>query len=214
MKSRGKSLIIRLGLSLLFLVLFAIVAYAVSAGSAIPFDMVVSSMIQHRESEPLTVISRLVSLLGSVAVLSGLFVMSMAVLFILHRRKPALVLALVMAGAIVLENALKYAFHRSRPVSLLMTAPESYSFPSGHAIFSVCFYVATAAFCTSKFTGCAGRAGLWTCVIMLVIAIGLSRIYLGIHYPSDVIAGYLIAGFWLCSVWAAEPFLPEGLEKC
>ena len=52
-----------------------------------------------------------------------------------------------------------------------------------------------------------------TLVALVVAAIGLSRIYLGVHYASDVIGGYLIAAFWLCAVWAAVPFLPADSRR-
>jgi undecaprenyl-diphosphatase len=213
MTSREKVLILRLGLSLVWLGLFAMVAYAISSGAAAPFDNVVRSGIHRWASAPLTMLSRAMSLLGSWVGLSTLFVIAMAAFLFMRRRISALALALAMAGALVLDNVLKYAFHRARPEPFFATTPESFSFPSGHALFSACFFVAIAALIAPRASGGALRAALWTCIGVLVTAIGLSRIYLGVHYPSDVIGGYLIAAFWLCAVWAAEPFLPANAKR-
>ncbi len=208
MTSRGRTLALRLGLSLVCLALFAMVAHAVSSGAVAPFDDVVRSGIHRWASAPLTVVSRLLSLLGSVVVLSTLFITAMTVFVFLRRRGSAFALALAMAGAVVLDIALKVAFHRTRPEPFFAPSPASFSFPSGHAIFSVCFFLAITALVASSVAGAARRAALWACAGGLVAAIGFSRIYLGVHYPSDVIGGYLVAAAWLCAVWAAEPFLP------
>jgi len=145
MMSREKTLTLRLGLSLVWLALFAMVAYAISSSAAAPFDNAVRSGIHRWASAPLTMLSRALSLLGSVVVLTTLFVIAMAGFFFTRRRNSALALALAMAGAVVLDNALKYAFHRARPEPFFATTPESFSFPSGHALFSACFFVAMAA---------------------------------------------------------------------
>jgi undecaprenyl-diphosphatase len=208
MTIRGRTLALRLGLSLVFVAIFAMEAYAVSSGAAASFDDVMRSGVHLRASAPLTMLSRVLSRLGSVAVLSTLFVLAMTVFLLLRRRGSAFALALAMAGAVALEIALKYAFHRTRPEPFFATAPESFSFPSGHALFSACFFLATAALLAPRVAGAARRAALWMCAGGLVAAIGLSRIYLGVHYPSDVIGGYLVAAAWLCAVWATGPFLP------
>ena len=203
-----KELALRLGLSMAFLTLFAMVAYVISTGPIAPFDHLVRAGIHRGSSAALTMLSTGLSLAGSTIVLSTLFVIAMAVLIFLRRRRSAIALTLVMAGAVVLDNALKHAFHRVRPEPFFGTAPESFSFPSGHALFSTCLYVASAALFARYIAGGVQRAALWIGVGVLVAAIGLSRIYLGIHYPSDVVGGYLTAAFWLCAVWAAQPFLP------
>jgi undecaprenyl-diphosphatase len=105
-----------------------------------------------------------------------------------------------MAGAVALENGLKYAFHRARPEPFFAMAPETYSFPSGHALFSTCFYGALAGLLAANVKGASLRAAIWVAAGMLVLAIGLSRVYLGVHYPTDVIGGYLVAISLVCFV--------------
>jgi undecaprenyl-diphosphatase len=103
-----------------------------------------------------------------------------------------------------LENALKFAFQRARPEPFFGTAPETYSFPSGHALFSACFYGVFAWLLGTAFRNRGVRAAIWTISLALIAAIGLSRLYLGFHYPTDVIAGYLVAAFWTTALLASR----------
>jgi undecaprenyl-diphosphatase len=105
-----------------------------------------------------------------------------------------------MTGSLVLDVALKYIYHRTRPTAYFGTAPHSYSFPSGHALCSFCFYGVLAGLLSARTKPLAWRLFIWFAAATLVIAIGLSRIYLGVHYPSDVVAGYLAAAVWVGTI--------------
>ena len=111
-----------------------------------------------------------------------------------------------MAGAIVLDNVLKTAVHRARPDPFFGIAPESYSFPSGHVLFSTCFYGALASIVTASLQNGPSRATVWAVTALLVSAVGWSRLYLGLHYPTDVIGGLLIALAWMAALRAAGLF--------
>ena len=108
--------------------------------------------------------------------------------------------AIDSAGALALDMTLKYAYHRTRPIAYFGAAPLSYSFPSGHALCSFCFYGVMAGLLSARIKSLAWRVAIWIAAAVLVIAIGLSRIYLGVHYPSDVLAGYLAAAVWVGTV--------------
>ena len=135
---------------------------------------------------------------GVLAVFSGV---AAVILVRAGRRSDAKLLAFIMAGSLVLENALKFSIQRPRPPPFFGTDPITYSFPSGHALFSLCFY-GTLAVVLNR-TGIS-RATVWPGAAVLIAAIGGTRVYLGVHYPTDVIAGYLIATAWLCAVLAVE----------
>jgi undecaprenyl-diphosphatase len=105
-----------------------------------------------------------------------------------------------MTGALALDLALKYAFHRERPPVFFGTEPASYSFPSGHALCSFCFYGVMAGLIAARVRSPALRIAVWALAALLVIAIGVSRVYLGMHYPSDVIGGYLAAAVWVSAM--------------
>lgn len=112
---------------------------------------------------------------------------------------------ITMAGAAVLNSTLKMIFARERPEPFFgILRPESYSFPSGHALFSFCFYGVVAAVITARIRQTSKRIAVWVTASVLVLLIGLSRIYLGVHYPSDVVAGYVAAFVWLVVVASAD----------
>lgn len=101
---------------------------------------------------------------------------------------------LIVNGVVtdVLQTLLKNLVARDRPtIDPLIALPASFSFPSGHAMASLAIY-ATIAYALGR-TLQGGRAVLATSIALLVFAIGLSRVYLGVHWPLDVIAGYLAA---------------------
>jgi undecaprenyl-diphosphatase len=118
----------------------------------------------------------------------------------LRWRRATLWLAVTILGALVLDLTLKYAFHRARPTPFFVALPRTYSFPSGHALFSFCFYGVLAGLLMGRIRSRLARVLIWMAAAILVAAIGFSRIYLGVHYPSDVIAGYLAASLWVSTL--------------
>ncbi len=128
---------------------------------------------------------------------SFLRLLAISLFYYFHRPRAAALLAITMAGVASLDLVLKHAFHRVRPVAFFGTSPSSYSFPSGHALGSLCFYGALAAILSTRVAGRRARLCIWTIAILLVGMIGFSRVYLGVHYPSDVIAGYCAAIVWV-----------------
>ncbi len=103
-----------------------------------------------------------------------------------------------------MELTLKYAYHRARPVPFFGGVPHTYSFPSGHSLVSFCVYGVLAGLLSHRVRSTTHRLLVWLVAAVLVLAIGLSRIYLGVHYPSDVLAGYLAAAVWVSSLVAAD----------
>jgi undecaprenyl-diphosphatase len=104
----------------------------------------------------------------------------------------------------VLDISLKHAFHRIRPVPFFVALPHTYSFPSGHALFSFCFYGVLAGLLADRTRSRTARIYLRLAAAVLIAAIGLSRIYLGVHYPTDVLGGYLAAAVWVSSMIAFD----------
>ena len=93
---------------------------------------------------------------------------------------------------------MKLGFHRARPAPFFgIPAPNSYSYPSGHALFAVCFFGTLAWILAARRASRLARGALWGGAIVIAWLIGYSRIYLGVHYPTDVIAGYASALVWL-----------------
>jgi undecaprenyl-diphosphatase len=92
-------------------------------------------------------------------------------------------------------------------------APSSYSFPSGHALGSLCFYGILASVLSDRMRPGKQKFFVWLAAAFLVAMIGLSRIYLGVHYPSDVIAGYLAGAVWVTAVTVVDELLLDRREK-
>ena len=188
--------LVSLVVAMLSLLLFSWIANEVRAGETAQFDLAVRSRIHQFFTPGLTRVMVVASELGA-SVLIGLFVASLTTFVVLRWRRAALWLLITMAGALALDVSLKYSFHRARPAPFYGPLPHTYSFPSGHALFSFCFYGVMAGLINDRVQPLWLRILVSVAAILLISAIGLSRIYLGVHYPSDVIAGYLAAAVWV-----------------
>lgn len=188
-----------LAAAMLALFLFAWLGNEVLQGDTQHFDQVIRVWVHGFASPGMTRAMNAVSLLGYNVLIAELAI-ALAVFGWLRWRRGAVWLAVAMTGSLVLDLTLKYIYHRTRPTAYFGTAPHSYSFPSGHALCSFCFYGVLAGLLSARTRPLAWRVVIWVVAAALVIAIGLSRIYLGVHYPSDVLAGYLAAAVWVGTV--------------
>ena len=102
-----------------------------------------------------------------------------------------------LVGGALLNLMLKSLFERSRPDLLRVVEEAGYSFPSGHAMISLCFYGMIAFLLARHVTSWRWRLIIIVSAVVLVAIIGISRVYLGVHYPTDVVAGYFAGGMWL-----------------
>ena len=201
-----------LALAVLSLFLFAWIAEDVSHHRTMNFDLAVRGRIHAYANPALTRAMFAVSFLGG----DGLTIAAIVaeVIFLWRRwRRAALWLVTAVIGSVVLQVTLKLAFHRPRPVPFFGSLPHTYSFPSGHALSSFCFYGVLAGLLADRIRSPLLRILIWFSAAILVAAIGLSRIYLGVHYPSDVIAGYLTAALWVSSMVTLDRLRVRRKEK-
>jgi undecaprenyl-diphosphatase len=178
------------------LFLFGWLAEEMLEGTTLRFDLAVRDWVHHFASPGMTRAMTAISLLGYNILIAAL-VVAIAAFLLLAWWRAAGWLAITKAGALALDVALKLAFRRPRPPVFFGAEPRSYSFPSGHALCSFCFYGVLAGLIAARTRSPAQRVAVRAIAAALVAAIGLSRIYLGMHYPSDVIAGYLAAAVWV-----------------
>jgi undecaprenyl-diphosphatase len=194
-------LLVSLACAVVSLVLFAGLAGEMLEGDTRQFDTAVRGFVHSHSSVRLTAAMRIITLLGSSLFVSIAATSGCIALWVTGRRRKALLIAITVIGGSLLMWVLKIGFHRPRPQPFFDTRlPSSYSFPSGHALLSFCLFGAGAALLSADQKKRWVRIAIWTVAIVLVAAIGSSRIYLGVHYPSDVLAGYLGAVVWVLGV--------------
>lgn len=188
----------------LALVLFAVLAAAVATGRTLALDNRVRLAVHEHVSPDLAAAMRFLSLFAEPLVLIALSAAAVAALLALGWKRGAAEFAIVMSSGYLADTVLKLAFHRPRPPASFFATPmpDSYSFPSGHALFSVCFFGVLAALAARRVRNRWSRAAIWLAAAALALAIGFSRIYLGVHYPSDVLAGYAAGTVWAAAVMA------------
>ncbi|MHB1419660.1 MAG: phosphatase PAP2 family protein [Bacillota bacterium] len=183
----------------IFLLVFAKISEDLLSKELGIFDTQVSIWVRYISSLRTTEIMMGITFLGSTAFLVSLAMIITGIF--LHRGRPkmeSMTVPIVLVGGFILDDILKIVFHRSRPVHMLVNA-SGWSFPSGHALVSFTFYGFLAYI---LWTGNRGKAIKITGSLILLgtaLFIGISRIYLGVHFPSDVIAGYAAGGFWAVS---------------
>ncbi len=149
----------------------------------------------------LTGVMQLASFLGSTLFLTVFGVIIVVALYLRKHRRGAILFTLTTIGASILLFTLKLAFRRVRPAPFFDTLlPVSYSFPSGHSLASFCFYGALATILTARTDKLRLQILVWMAAAAMILFIGISRIYLGVHYPSDVVAGYAVGLIWVMTI--------------
>ncbi len=167
-------------------------------GSTAPDSSITSWMVAHRTGG-LTTLARVCSTVGSQTVLLPATALVAVVLVARRRLLPAGLLVAAWGGAIGLYNLTKYVVDRPRPpADIWLTHVTSTSFPSGHATQSLATFVALA-LVGALWLPRARRPGR-VLALVLAAAVGCSRVYLGVHWATDVAAGWLIGGAWVAIV--------------
>jgi undecaprenyl-diphosphatase len=145
------------------------------------------------------------SFIGSTLALAVATTFVIVQLAMKKRGREAKLFAITMVGAALLNMTLKLTFKRARPVPFFdLTPPETYSFPSGHSLISAVFFGALAAVLTAQIKSKRVRVIVWIVATAMFLLIGFSRIYLGVHHTTDVIAGFAAALVWILVVRFVE----------
>jgi undecaprenyl-diphosphatase len=184
------------------LLLFVIIAGIVHAGLTTGLDDFLRARIHDHATPLLTRLMKHATTLGSAVFWVPVTVVGVLLLVWKRRLSAARFFLITMMGSASLQFILKHIVRRPRPAPFFgLAMPDTYSFPSGHALDAFCFYSVVALLVLSRLRS--RRARVWVVVVcvLLIVAVGVSRVYLGMHYPSDVLAGYLAGLAWTGSVF-------------
>ena len=146
--------------------------------------------------------------IGSVEIVGASFVLAIVVLLTRGLRTEALFLAVAIGGSVALNGIMKLIVERPRPQLPWAHVLPDYSFPSGHSMNSLVFYLAVALILWSTVGRRVGVAAVLIAVV-IAVAVGLSRIYLGYHYVSDVVGGFAAGLAWILVVVLAFEVVPR-----
>jgi undecaprenyl-diphosphatase len=195
------ALIVGLILAGLALLLFSWLGREIITGVPLSADERLRSAIHAHSSPGVTSVMIAASQFGGPAWLVPL-ALGLAVAFLVHGwRRGALLVVVTVAGAGLLNGLLKQTFNRARPAPYFdYPLPASNSFPSGHAFFAASLIGGSAVLISARLRSLPLRVVLWLVALSLILLIGFSRVYLGVHYPSDVLGGYAIAIVWVAAV--------------
>jgi undecaprenyl-diphosphatase len=198
---------------LVCLIGFGVIAWLVSQPEIPPIDTAFTNFLHGLANPTLDALMIAVTNLGSSVALAAAVGLA-AVLLVVRRRRPeeALFIVVALVGTLVLNDRLKLFFQRPRPgFDWAEVWPET-GFPSGHAMNSFATYVALALVIWRVGGRRVGIVAL-ALAILLAVSVGLSRVYLGAHWLSDVIGGYLAGALWLLllvAAWALVSRLRRG----
>jgi len=177
--------------------LFAgIIEDLITSDPIVAVDVHVANLVAVLRTESLIEIFSWITLLGKSQVV--LVFITLTIIFLWLWRKSNYIYALVIAvsGSELFTYLGKLAFHRARP-ELSVYTEHSFSFPSGHATIAISFYGFIGYLLIRFSQSWNKKVNLFFITVFVILAIGLSRIYLGAHYISDVWSGYLVGTMWL-----------------
>lgn len=183
------------------LLVFSWLGRDIVAGATPALDVVVREAVHDYSSPTLTRIMVAASRYGGPSWLVPIG-LALALLFLIRGwPRGALLITITLAGAALLNGMLKQSFARARPAAFFdYPLPSSLSFPSGHAFFAASFFGGLAVLASNRVRSNRLKFAMWILAAGLILLIGSSRVYLGVHYPSDVMAGYTAAVIWVAAI--------------
>ncbi|MDA3947521.1 MAG: LssY C-terminal domain-containing protein [Helicobacteraceae bacterium] len=180
----------------IFILFAGIVEDLITSDSIVAVDIRIANLMGIFRTDTLTTVFTWITLLAKSQIILGLITVTIVFLFIWRRYTEILALLVAVAGSVTFTFLGKLAFHRPRPETAIYIE-NAFSFPSGHATVAVSFYGFLAYLLLRHASSWKSKVNLFFASILLISAIGISRIYLGAHYISDVWSGYLVGAMWL-----------------
>ncbi len=192
------------------LIVFVVLTANVLNGDIHVFDSYIYSLISRIISEKLTSFMIIITFLASGTFL-GLISALLVISILFKKRKNSFYTAMLVINislSSLINVGLKNLINRTRPDILKLVEVTGFSFPSGHSMASMSFYGFAMYLCFRFYKGKC-KVAIVNSLILLILLIGFSRIYLGVHYASDVLGGFAFGLFWL----GIFTFIIEKLEE-
>lgn len=178
-------------------VLFTSIATAISTNTIETFDRSIIDVVQSTETPALTTIMKFFTALGST---SGVLIITVSLFSILYfgikSRPQAYLFATTIIGTVALNQLLKFIFKRNRPAFHRLVDIGGYSFPSGHTMIAFSLFAMIAFIMWRRVQSYWTRFSIVLFASFMIVIIALSRIYLGVHFPSDIIGGMSVSAIW------------------
>lgn len=172
----------------LCLILFSVICYGVLSYDSLVIDTKVYSFIADNiMCDGITSVLKVITELGGVA-----FTVLAGVLIIMFCKKIRWFVTFDLVGVTLINQVIKHIVRRPRPNVLRLVEEDGYSFPSGHSMVSMAFYGIIIYLVYKNVTNKYLKWTLITLLSLLILSIGFSRIYVGVHYFTDVVGGFLL----------------------
>lgn len=182
------------------LILFLVITESVFNNEIMKADTIGYNIVSNLISDKLTPLVKVVTWFGSA---TCLILLTVILFIIIKNKKAGLLIGTNLVIISILNQTLKSLLQRPRPTGFRIINETGYSFPSGHSMISMAFYGFLIYLIYKNIKNKCLKFTLIISLFILIISIGLSRIYLGVHYTSDVFAGFLLSIAYLifyCSV--------------
>lgn len=193
---------------------FGFIAEEVVEGDTHRLDMAILMSLRTEGSPPDLVgppwfeeMMRDITALGSYAFIIIIVTAAVGYLLLVRKRALALLMLGAILGGMLISNLLKMGFDRPRPDLDHAARVFTPSFPSGHAMLSAVTFLTLGALLTRVNVDWRAKAYFLAIAVILTMLVGFSRVYLGVHYPSDVVAGWCVGSAWALVCWSMALWL-------
>lgn len=196
----------------LLLALFGIIAWRVQASGVTAVDTYVREMVKGLQTESSITFFTYFTKLGSAIGVITTLIISLLVFWKKRYYAAMIVYPMAILTTHLVNKGIKEVVKRSRPSLNEALDALGYSFPSGHAMLSIMTFGFLAYIIAANWKSVAGKNGITILMGILIVLIGLSRVILNVHYPTDILAGYCAGGILLIIAIYCHRLLTERLE--
>lgn len=181
-------------LSLMLIIFFTLGFMVKDSNEGILFDVNIMEYIHNNTNPIILSLMKFISFIGSERFLFPAVTMAIAYTLVKKRYYISKLLLLSTLGSYLLNYLLKQIFHRTRPIEYFLVNQGGLSFPSGHSMVTMTFYSTLAFLLAKKVDNNRKKRLIHIIAFVMICLMGISRLYLGVHWPTDVIGGFL-AGY-------------------